>query len=95
MAGIANRRLTKELAGLKAGTAAGITLLDAEDLQTWMLSVEVLGESIYKVSCLISDGFPGRFFDLSLVYDIIKGEVFALRFKFGPRYRMSASPLSQ
>ncbi|KAF8307528.1 UBC-like protein [Clavulina sp. PMI_390] len=62
MASIASRRLTKELQGLKAGCPAGISLIQADDLETWIMGLEVLGESIYK------------------------GEVFALKFKFGPRY---------
>jgi hypothetical protein len=49
MASIASRRLVKELSGLKSGCPAGIKLLQADDLVTWTLSVEVLGESLYKV----------------------------------------------
>lgn len=49
MAAISSRRLAKELSGLKTGTAAGITLIQADDFETWILTVEVLGESIYKV----------------------------------------------
>ncbi len=30
--------------------SSGIQLLQAEDLKTWYFSIEVLGESLYKVS---------------------------------------------
>jgi len=49
MTSIASRRLGKELSGLKSGCAAGIKLIQADDFETWILSVEVLGESLYKV----------------------------------------------
>lgn len=68
MAAISARRLAKELQGLKSGTAAGITLVQADDLETWIMTIEVLGESIYKVyrhHCfrglsLIRRTIPGR-----------------------------------
>ncbi|KAF8320611.1 UBC-like protein [Cantharellus anzutake] len=63
MASISNKRLAKELASIhEHGCPEGIKLLQADDLKTWFLSLEILGESLYK------------------------GEVFALRFTFGPRY---------
>lgn len=49
MSGISSRRLAKELSGLKGGCAAGINLIQADDFEIWILTVEVLGESIYKV----------------------------------------------
>ncbi|CAL1697330.1 unnamed protein product [Somion occarium] len=46
---VSSRRLQKELTEIKtAGTPCGITLLKADDFQTWFLSLEVLGESQYK-----------------------------------------------
>jgi hypothetical protein len=35
------------------GTKEGIELLQADDFQTWILSLEVKGESLYKVGSLI------------------------------------------
>ncbi|OBZ79964.1 putative ubiquitin-conjugating enzyme E2 W [Grifola frondosa] len=41
--------MAKELADIhKHGTPVGIKLLSADDFQTWYLSVEVLGDSIYQ-----------------------------------------------
>jgi len=62
MSGISRKRLGKELVEIQKDCPAGITLLQADDLAVWLLSIEVLGESVYK------------------------GEVFSLRFTFGPRY---------
>ena len=44
------KRLTKELTELRkpGGTPEGCVLLQADDLQTWTFSIEVLGESVYK-----------------------------------------------
>ena len=39
---------------------AGIQLLQAEDLKTWYFSIEVLGESLYKVRSLHALVFPQR-----------------------------------
>ncbi|KAI0932826.1 hypothetical protein AcW1_000160 [Taiwanofungus camphoratus] len=45
---VASRRLQKELMEIKTqGTPVGITLLSADDFQTWYLSIEVLGDTIY------------------------------------------------
>jgi hypothetical protein len=33
----------------------GITLLSADDFETWFFSIEVLGESLYQVRALISE----------------------------------------
>ncbi|MCO5565343.1 hypothetical protein L7F22_019016 [Adiantum nelumboides] len=41
---IANKRLTKELAGPPTGTI----LLNADDLKEWRFSLTVLGESVYE-----------------------------------------------
>lgn len=50
MAAISSKRLGKELAELQADKCpTGITLVEAEDLKTWKLSIEVLGESVFKV----------------------------------------------
>ncbi|KAI0353156.1 UBC-like protein [Trametes cingulata] len=43
-----SRRLKKELLDInKEGTPVGIELLKADDFSTWILSVEVLGDTIY------------------------------------------------
>lgn len=49
MAAIAPRRLTKELKELTTGECpAGVKLLQSSDFEMWILSLEVLGESLYK-----------------------------------------------
>ncbi|KAI0808931.1 UBC-like protein [Irpex lacteus] len=46
---MSTRRLQKELLELKNdGAPAGIQLLKGDDFQSWVLSIEVLGESLYK-----------------------------------------------
>lgn len=46
---IASKRLAKELNELKLnGCPTGIELIKADDLQTWVFTVEVLGESVFK-----------------------------------------------
>lgn len=50
MASISSRRLAKELGSIQeGGCPEGIKLLQADDLKTWILSLELLGESLYKV----------------------------------------------
>ena len=45
---LATKRLAKELTELRAsGAPAGCALLQADDLQTWLFSISVLGESVY------------------------------------------------
>ncbi|KAA1468423.1 UBC-like protein [Dentipellis sp. KUC8613] len=49
MSSVSGRRLRKELTEIhQEGCPAGITLLQADDFETWILTVEVLGESLYK-----------------------------------------------
>jgi len=49
MASISSRRLAKELRELQtAGTPVGIKLLQADDFETWLLSLEVMGGSLYQ-----------------------------------------------
>ncbi|KAJ3520495.1 hypothetical protein NM688_g9154 [Phlebia brevispora] len=44
-----SRRLQKELRDLETnGTPVGIKLLSADDFQTWYLSIEVLGDTVYQ-----------------------------------------------
>ncbi|KIP04064.1 hypothetical protein PHLGIDRAFT_110093 [Phlebiopsis gigantea 11061_1 CR5-6] len=44
-----SRRLQKELRDLQTqGTPIGIVLLQADDFQTWKLSIEVLGNTLYQ-----------------------------------------------
>ncbi|KAI0770978.1 UBC-like protein [Trametes elegans] len=46
---VSSRRLQKELMDIKKeGTPVGIEVLQADDFARWVLSVEVLGETIYK-----------------------------------------------
>ncbi|KAH9947407.1 UBC-like protein [Amylocystis lapponica] len=46
---VSTRRLQKELTEMKTqGTPTGITLLSADDFQTWFLSIEVLGETVFQ-----------------------------------------------
>ncbi|KII86328.1 hypothetical protein PLICRDRAFT_143979 [Plicaturopsis crispa FD-325 SS-3] len=49
MASISSRRLRKELAEIQSeGTPVGIKLLKADDFETWLFSIEVMGESQYE-----------------------------------------------
>jgi len=49
MASISSRRLGKELREIQnEGCPVGIELVEAEDFSTWLLSVEVMGESLYQ-----------------------------------------------
>jgi len=49
MASISVRRLSKELAEIqKEGCPVGINLVQADDFSTWLFSIEVMGESLYK-----------------------------------------------
>lgn len=50
MAAMSTKRLGKELNSLQNAKLDGIRLLNADDLKTWTLEIEVLGESIYKVT---------------------------------------------
>ncbi|KAI0369956.1 UBC-like protein, partial [Pilatotrama ljubarskyi] len=44
-----SRRLKKELLEInKEGTPVGIEVLKADDFSTWILSVEVLGDTVYQ-----------------------------------------------
>ncbi|CDO74798.1 hypothetical protein BN946_scf185001.g46 [Trametes cinnabarina] len=46
---VSSRRLQKELMDIKKeGTPVGIELLKADDFSKWILSVEVLGDTVYK-----------------------------------------------
>ncbi|KAF9818502.1 hypothetical protein IEO21_02740 [Rhodonia placenta] len=46
---VSTRRLQKELTDIqKQGTPVGIKLLNADDFQTWHLSLEVLGDTVYE-----------------------------------------------
>ncbi|OSX68106.1 hypothetical protein POSPLADRAFT_1038314 [Postia placenta MAD-698-R-SB12] len=46
---VSTRRLQKELTDIqKQGTPVGIKLLNADDFQTWHLSLEVLGDTVYQ-----------------------------------------------
>ncbi|ORY75972.1 ubiquitin-conjugating enzyme/RWD-like protein [Leucosporidium creatinivorum] len=46
---ISAKRLTKELTELKTnGPPTGCTLIQADDLECWVVSLQVLGESVYE-----------------------------------------------
>lgn len=90
MASMATKRLSKELLALQEkGCTAGVTLLSAPDLVTWYFTIEVLGESVFKVCRQPGNTYthvadclkPDESCTLSL-----QGEIFALRFTFSPRY---------
>ncbi|KZT08910.1 UBC-like protein [Laetiporus sulphureus 93-53] len=45
---VSTRRLQKELREIETqGTPVGIKLLNADNFQTWLLSLEVLGDTVY------------------------------------------------
>lgn len=47
--GVYLRRLNKELTEIKTqGLPEGLSLLSAEDMQSWLFSIEVLGHSLYE-----------------------------------------------
>ncbi|KAJ9098358.1 hypothetical protein QFC20_005983 [Naganishia adeliensis] len=57
---LGTRRLAKELTALKNDQSpVGIHLLKADDLQTWFLSIEIMGESLYQ----------GQVFALKFVFE--------------------------
>lgn len=46
---IASKRLAKELSDLRSGALpTGCTILQADDLQTWIFQIETLGETVFK-----------------------------------------------
>ena len=44
------RRLNKELAEIHADTPVGINLVNADTLEKWLFTIEVMGTSEYEVS---------------------------------------------
>ncbi|KAG2132362.1 ubiquitin-conjugating enzyme/RWD-like protein [Suillus clintonianus] len=49
MTSISSRRLRKELSEIQTeGCPTGITLLSADNFETWYFSIEILGESLYQ-----------------------------------------------
>jgi len=48
MTTISARRLAKELKELNTDCPVGIKLVEANDFSTWLLSLEVLGDSLYE-----------------------------------------------
>ena len=44
------RRLNKELAEIHAGTPVGINLVNADTLEKWLFTIEVMGTSEYEAS---------------------------------------------
>ncbi|KAK9893884.1 UBC-like protein [Cystobasidium minutum MCA 4210] len=47
--GLGSKRLAKELSKLQSdGPPVGCALVKADDLETWFLSIEVLGDSVYQ-----------------------------------------------
>lgn len=44
------RRLNKELAEIQAGTPVGINLVNADNLEKWLFTIEVMGTSQYEES---------------------------------------------
>jgi ubiquitin-conjugating enzyme E2 W len=76
---ISTKRLAKELTELKKeGCPAGITLVEADDLATWFLTIEVLGESVFKgeVFSLRFKFSPRYPIEVRLYLDLIWGIVY-------------------
>lgn len=46
------RRLNKELTEIHAGTPVGINLVNADTLEKWLFTIEVMGTSEYEASLL-------------------------------------------
>ena len=44
------RRLNKELAEIRTGTPVGINLVNADSLEKWLFTIEVMGTSEYEAS---------------------------------------------
>jgi len=44
------RRLNKELAEIHVGTPVGINLVNADTLEKWLFTIEVMGTSEYEAS---------------------------------------------
>lgn len=44
------RRLNKELAEIHTGTPVGINLVNADTLEKWLFTIEVMGTSEYEAS---------------------------------------------
>jgi hypothetical protein len=44
------RRLNKELTEIHAGTPVGIILVNADTLEKWLFTIEVMGTSEYEAS---------------------------------------------
>ena len=44
------RRLSKELAEIHTGTPVGINLVNADTLEKWLFTIEVMGTSEYEAS---------------------------------------------
>lgn len=64
MAAISSKRLAKELKELKDSKCpVGIVLVEGEDLKTWKLSIEVLGESVFKVCMVLECVFDMKRFE--------------------------------
>ncbi|KAG6902992.1 hypothetical protein C0995_008565 [Termitomyces sp. Mi166 len=55
MASISARRLGKELTEIRnEGCPIGIDLVKADDFETWWFTIEVMGESLYKLPDLLA-----------------------------------------
>ena len=46
------RRLSKELAEIHTGTPVGINLVNADTLEKWLFTIEVMGTSEYEASSI-------------------------------------------
>lgn len=63
MTSISARRLSKELNEInRDGCPIGITLLQADDFSKWLLSIQVMGDSLYMVLSSFSYHFLSSFF---------------------------------
>ncbi|KAM0790672.1 hypothetical protein ACM66B_004531 [Microbotryomycetes sp. NB124-2] len=79
MSRICAKRLTKELLELKTnGPPTGCELIEANDLAQWIISLKVLGESVYKdeefaLRFKFSSSYPIDSPEVTFVIDPVKG----------------------
>lgn len=67
----------------------GIKLLDANDLRTWYLSIEVLGDTVYEVRSIITERIALRE-RRNFTHRLWQGEKFLLMFRFEDDYPISS-----
>ncbi|KXN89803.1 Ubiquitin-conjugating enzyme E2 W [Leucoagaricus sp. SymC.cos] len=84
MGSIAARRLAKELKEIHTeGCPVGIKLVKADDFEIWWFTIEVMGESQYKVRLNLQ-------VKLHSYSKLSQGEVYTLQFRFDAQYPISS-----